>query len=137
MRDNARLLRQVADWLEALEIEHKAEQSKIAEDIAGLMDDLNQLQRKLEKADYENGRLEYKIANQEKTIAEQRQKIRGLQEVDHIRAAHLAAIVKNLGRIDIHSEDVKAGLQGEIQVEVSFDEATRIYSLKIADKTEA
>lgn len=133
MRDKVKQLRQIADFLEEQEIEQTGKQNEIAQNIAGLMVDLDDLQKKLDVAEYELGRRDRKIENQEKTIGEQRQKIWGLEEVQQMDMAIIAAVVKTIGKINITQDMVNAALAAKIKVQSQYNAETRTYTLKIEE----
>lgn len=136
MKNKVKALRDLANELEQLETEHNKDLNHMAENIAGLMVDLSEAKEKHETQEYEKGRLEYKIAKHEETIAKQRQEIWQLKEGMQISEAIAAAILKAVGQLQLTQEAVNECLQKKIIPQSEYNPETRTYTLRAVEAPE-
>ena len=130
MKDIVKSLRDLANELEQLEAEHNKDLNHMAENIAGLMFDLSELQEKHETQEYEKGRLEYKIAKQDETISKQREEIGQLKEAFMIAEAILAAVINAVGALDLPQAAVNEALEKKVIPERTYNAENRTYRLR-------
>lgn len=76
----------------------------------------------MNKAEYELGRYQKKVADQEKEIRDLREQIAGYQQMADINQAMVAAIVEATGPVTIRQEDINRILQERRHVQVTRKE---------------
>ena len=83
----------------------------------------------MSKAEYELGRYQKKVADQEKEIRDLKDQIAGYQQMADINQAMVAAIVAETGPVTIRQEDINRILQERRHVQVTYRAEDQAYLL--------
>ena len=92
----------------------------------------------MSKTEYELGRYQKKVADQEKEIRDLKEQIAGYQQMADVNQAMVAAIVAETGPVTIRQEDINRILRQRRYVQVSYntEDGSYLLTMKAGGETD-